>query len=91
MFQRLQICQNLVRKIASENNVESIEDCTKYFNPKVATTHFKVDDWQLMIEHNGLNKNRKLEENLRGPFSVTQANKNGTVLIRSKSQPSTIL
>jgi hypothetical protein len=45
MFQRLQICQNLVRKIANEHNDQSIEKSTKYFNSKVKPVDFKKTIW----------------------------------------------
>jgi hypothetical protein len=48
MFQRLQVCQNLERQIASENNDKSIEESTKYFNSKAKPVEFKVDDWVLL-------------------------------------------
>ena len=51
MFQRLQTCQNLARKIASKNNDKSIEESTKYFNSKVKPVEFKEEDWVLMKEH----------------------------------------
>ena len=85
MFRRLQICQQLARKIAGENNDQSIENSTDYFNSKVKPVKFEVDDWVLMKEHNFLHKNRKIAETFKGPFRVTQVNENGTVLIRGRS------
>jgi hypothetical protein len=72
MFQRLQTCQNLVRKIASKNNNKSIEESTKYFNCKVKPVEFKEENWVLMKEQNFLNKNKKLAKTFRGPFRITK-------------------
>jgi hypothetical protein len=60
MFQRLQLCQNLARRIASENNDKSIEESPKYFNSKVKPVEFKEDDWALLKEHNFYIKTKKL-------------------------------
>ena len=84
MFQRLQICQDLTRKVASENNDTSIEDSTKYFNSKVKQVVFQENDWVLLKEHNFLHKNRKIAETFKGPFKVTKVHENGTALIRGK-------
>jgi hypothetical protein len=83
MFQRLQTCQNLARKIASEYNDRSIEESTKYFNSKVIPVEFKEEDWVLMSEHNFLHKN--LGETFKGPFKITKVHPNGTLLIRTKA------
>ncbi len=40
VYRILKICQNLARKIPSENNKESIENSTKYFNSKVKPVTF---------------------------------------------------
>jgi hypothetical protein len=63
MFQRLQMCKNLARKIASEHNDHSIEESTKYFNSKVKPVN--LDDLVLMKEHNFMNKNRKIGRNIQ--------------------------
>ena len=81
MFQRLQICQQLARKIASENNDASIEESTKYFNSKVKQVLFQENDWVLLKEHNFLHKNKKIAETFKGPFKITKMNQNGTALI----------
>jgi hypothetical protein len=41
IFQWLQICQNLARKIARKHNDNSIKESTKYFNSKVKPVDFK--------------------------------------------------
>jgi hypothetical protein len=79
MFQRLQICQNLSRKITREHNDNSNEESTKYFNLKVKSVNFKEDDSVLMKEHNFMHKNRKLAETFKGPFKITKV-----LLIRTK-------
>jgi hypothetical protein len=45
MFQRLQTCQKLARLIASEHNIKSIEESTKYCNSKIKLFEFKEEDW----------------------------------------------
>ena len=85
MFQRLQICQQLARKEASENNDTSIKDSSKYFNSKVKQVVSQENDWVLLKEHNFLYKNKKLAETFKGPFRITKVHQNGTALIRGKS------
>ncbi len=68
MFQRLKVCQELARKIVSQNNDRSIEDLAEYFNTKVK------NDRVLLKEHNFLHKNKKLAETFKGLFRVTQVN-----------------
>jgi hypothetical protein len=72
MFQRLQICQNLARKIAREHNDNLIEESTKYFNSKVKPLNFKEADLVMMKEHNFKHKNRKLSETFQGPLKITK-------------------
>ncbi len=65
MHQRLKICQQLARKIASENNEESIESSTKYFNSKVKSVTFEVGEWVILKKHNFLHKKRNRQKHLR--------------------------
>jgi hypothetical protein len=62
MFQRLQVCQNLARKIANENNDKSIEESAEYLKSRVKPFEFKEDNWLLLKEHNFLHKSKKLQK-----------------------------
>jgi hypothetical protein len=79
----------LVRKIASQNNVQSTKYSTEYFNTKVKPVIFKEDDWVLLKEHNFLHKNGKLAETFKGLFRVAKVNENSTALSRGKMQDKT--
>jgi hypothetical protein len=65
------VCQNLARKIASENNDKYMEESTKCFNSKVKPVEFK-DEWEVLKDHNFLHKNKKLDETFKGPFKMAQ-------------------
>ena len=78
MYQRLKICQQLARTIASEKNEELIENSTKYFNSKIKPITFEVDKRVLVKIHNFLCK--KMAETFKGPFQVKKVHENSMYL-----------
>jgi hypothetical protein len=84
MIQRLKVCQNLARKIATENNEKLIGESTKYFNSKIKTVEFREDIWVCLKDHNFNHKNKKMAETFEGLFRITKVHENGTALTKAK-------
>ena len=91
MFQRLQVCQELAKRLARDNNDESIEKSTENYNKKVKPVEFKEGEWVLLKVQNFLNKNKKLAETYKGPFCISKVHSNGTAPIKQSSKHDTLV
>ena len=84
LYQRMQICHQMAKETARENNDEAIEKSVEYYNSKVKPILFKEGELVLLKVQNFLGKNKKLAETFKGPYTVSKVNENGTVRIRTK-------
>ena len=80
----MQICHQMAKETARENNDEAIEKSVQYYNSKVKPITFKEGELVLLKVQNFLGKNRKLAETFKGPYTVSKVNENGTIRIKTK-------
>ena len=83
MFQRLWYCQNLARQNATEAEEKAITRNTINPDKKLMPRSFKVGDL-VLLKIKDLKKDRKLCEEWKGPYIVTQVNDNSTAKIKTK-------
>jgi hypothetical protein len=82
----MKICQELARKIASENINESIEKSTTNFDTKVKPITFNTDELVLLKEHNFLHSIKKQAKTFKGQLRKTKVHENDTILIKKKEK-----
>ena len=84
LYQRMQICHQIAKETARENNDEAIEKSVQYYNSKVKPITFQEGELVLLKVQNFLGKNKKLAETFKGPYTVSKVNPNGTIRIKTK-------
>ena len=84
LYQRMQACHNMAKKLAMESTDKAIDTYTKNHNKSLNPRTFKEGDKVLLKVKDFKLKNRKLCEEWKGPFIITKVFPNNTALIKTK-------
>ena len=84
LYQRMQACHNMAKKLAQESTEKAIDQYSKEHDKKLTPRTFKEGDRVLLKVKDFKLKNRKLCEEWKGPYTITKVFPNNTALIKTK-------
>ena len=74
---------NYTQKIARDNLIQSKTNSNTYYDNKIVSHTYKVDDLVYILnKQNTPGLNKKLTPNYKGPYKITKVNSNNTVQIQ---------